>query len=169
MLSLSCTGKRCTTIRSSKPNRGNIRCQTEQSLTQSGRYNAMASPSDTCPADGQALEFMFLSFCCFFFFIFQLVEYLKMKPDGLVTVLGEACINGKTVESTTHFHRNSLQMSDFSACGLTKKNLWLKTHFCSTFCCRAPESSTASEYYSLFCELLKSEGLGGFFFLPEIY
>lgn len=27
--------------------------------------------------------------------IWQLVEYLKMKPDGLVTVLGEACVNGK--------------------------------------------------------------------------
>uniref|UniRef100_A0A4W6CTA2 Tyrosine-protein kinase n=1 Tax=Lates calcarifer TaxID=8187 RepID=A0A4W6CTA2_LATCA len=27
--------------------------------------------------------------------IWQLVEYLKMKPDGLVTVLGEACLNGK--------------------------------------------------------------------------
>lgn len=52
-----------------------------------------------------------------------------MKPDGLVTVLGEACINGKTVESTSHFHRNSLQMSDCFACGLEKKNLWLKTHF----------------------------------------
>ncbi|XP_027884685.1 tyrosine-protein kinase ZAP-70 [Xiphophorus couchianus] len=30
--------------------------------------------------------------------LWQLVEYLKMKPDGLVTVLGEACVNGKTVE-----------------------------------------------------------------------
>ncbi|XP_019953911.1 tyrosine-protein kinase ZAP-70 [Paralichthys olivaceus] len=27
--------------------------------------------------------------------IWQLVEYLKMKPDGLVTVLVEACLNGK--------------------------------------------------------------------------
>ncbi|XP_062252142.1 tyrosine-protein kinase ZAP-70 [Platichthys flesus] len=27
--------------------------------------------------------------------IWQLVEYLKMKPDGLVTVLGESCMNGK--------------------------------------------------------------------------
>ncbi|CAJ1060941.1 tyrosine-protein kinase ZAP-70 [Xyrichtys novacula] len=27
--------------------------------------------------------------------IWQLVEYLKMKADGLVTVLGEACLNGK--------------------------------------------------------------------------
>uniref|UniRef100_A0A3B5B0Y0 Tyrosine-protein kinase n=1 Tax=Stegastes partitus TaxID=144197 RepID=A0A3B5B0Y0_9TELE len=32
--------------------------------------------------------------------IWQLVEYLKMKPDGLVTVLGEACIYGKPPEST---------------------------------------------------------------------
>ncbi|XP_037553918.1 tyrosine-protein kinase ZAP-70 [Nematolebias whitei] len=32
--------------------------------------------------------------------IWQLVEYLKMKPDGLVTVLSEACINGKTTEKT---------------------------------------------------------------------
>uniref|UniRef100_A0A674MH83 Tyrosine-protein kinase n=1 Tax=Takifugu rubripes TaxID=31033 RepID=A0A674MH83_TAKRU len=32
--------------------------------------------------------------------IWQLVEYQKMKPDGLVTVLGEACTNGKAVEST---------------------------------------------------------------------
>lgn len=30
--------------------------------------------------------------------IWQLVEYLKLKPDGLVTCLGEACSNGKTVE-----------------------------------------------------------------------
>lgn len=30
--------------------------------------------------------------------IWQLVEYLKMKPDGLVTVLGEACVNGKAEE-----------------------------------------------------------------------
>ncbi|XP_038138282.1 tyrosine-protein kinase ZAP-70 [Cyprinodon tularosa] len=30
--------------------------------------------------------------------IWQLVEYLKMKPDGLVTVLGEACLNGKNAE-----------------------------------------------------------------------
>lgn len=27
---------------------------------------------------------------------FQLVEYLKMKADGLVTILGEACVNGST-------------------------------------------------------------------------
>ncbi|CAG00734.1 unnamed protein product, partial [Tetraodon nigroviridis] len=32
--------------------------------------------------------------------IWQLVEYLKMKPDGLVTVLGEVCINGRAAEST---------------------------------------------------------------------
>lgn len=32
--------------------------------------------------------------------IWQLVEYLKMKADGLVTVLGEACVNGKVVEKT---------------------------------------------------------------------
>lgn len=25
-----------------------------------------------------------------------------MKPDGLVTVLGEACVNGKAAESTEH-------------------------------------------------------------------
>ncbi|KAK2835283.1 hypothetical protein Q5P01_015767 [Channa striata] len=30
--------------------------------------------------------------------IWQLVEYLKMKPDGLVIALGEACVNGKAVE-----------------------------------------------------------------------
>ncbi|KAM9384738.1 tyrosine-protein kinase ZAP-70 isoform 1-T2 [Pholidichthys leucotaenia] len=30
--------------------------------------------------------------------IWQLVEYLKMKSDGLVTVLGEACTNGKAPE-----------------------------------------------------------------------
>ncbi|XP_072245269.1 tyrosine-protein kinase ZAP-70 isoform X2 [Leuresthes tenuis] len=34
--------------------------------------------------------------------IWQLVEYLRMKPDGLVTVLGEACVNGKSVERTDH-------------------------------------------------------------------
>lgn len=34
----------------------------------------------------------------------QLVEYLKMKPDGLVTVLGEACINSKAAESTEHLY-----------------------------------------------------------------
>ncbi|XP_045905099.1 tyrosine-protein kinase ZAP-70 isoform X3 [Micropterus dolomieu] len=32
--------------------------------------------------------------------IWQLVEYLKMKPDGLVTVLREACVNGKAAEKT---------------------------------------------------------------------
>ncbi|XP_070817117.1 tyrosine-protein kinase ZAP-70 [Chaetodon trifascialis] len=32
--------------------------------------------------------------------IWQLVEYLKMKPDGLVTVLGEACVHGKAAEKT---------------------------------------------------------------------
>ncbi|AWP10708.1 Tyrosine-protein kinase [Scophthalmus maximus] len=32
--------------------------------------------------------------------IWQLVEYLKMKPDGLVTVLGEACLNGKAAGKT---------------------------------------------------------------------
>ncbi|XP_070764692.1 tyrosine-protein kinase ZAP-70 isoform X1 [Enoplosus armatus] len=32
--------------------------------------------------------------------IWQLVEYLKMKPDGLVTVLREACVNGKAVDKT---------------------------------------------------------------------
>ncbi|XP_074524312.1 tyrosine-protein kinase ZAP-70 [Halichoeres trimaculatus] len=30
--------------------------------------------------------------------IWQLVEYLRMKADGLVTVLGEACLNGKPDE-----------------------------------------------------------------------
>ncbi|CAB1455625.1 unnamed protein product [Pleuronectes platessa] len=30
--------------------------------------------------------------------IWQLVEYLKMKPDGLVTVLGESCMNGKAAK-----------------------------------------------------------------------
>ncbi|XP_031715616.1 tyrosine-protein kinase ZAP-70 [Anarrhichthys ocellatus] len=30
----------------------------------------------------------------------QLVQYLKMKADGLVTVLGEACVNGKNAEKT---------------------------------------------------------------------
>lgn len=33
-----------------------------------------------------------------------------MKPDGLVTVLREACTNGKVVESTIPFHFNSLQI-----------------------------------------------------------
>ncbi|KAL6108217.1 zap70 [Pungitius sinensis] len=28
--------------------------------------------------------------------VWQLVEYLKMKADGLVTILGEACVTGKT-------------------------------------------------------------------------
>ncbi|KAM9762121.1 tyrosine-protein kinase ZAP-70 isoform 1-T2 [Menidia menidia] len=32
--------------------------------------------------------------------IWQLVEYLRMKPDGLVTILGEACVNGKPAEQT---------------------------------------------------------------------
>ncbi|XP_068445900.1 tyrosine-protein kinase ZAP-70 isoform X6 [Clinocottus analis] len=32
--------------------------------------------------------------------IWQLVEYLKMKPDGLVTNLGEACVNGKAAAKT---------------------------------------------------------------------
>ncbi|KAG7230577.1 hypothetical protein INR49_025294 [Caranx melampygus] len=32
--------------------------------------------------------------------IWQLVEYLKMKPDGLVTVLGEACLNSKAAGKT---------------------------------------------------------------------
>nr|XP_046247686.1 tyrosine-protein kinase ZAP-70 [Scatophagus argus]XP_046247688.1 tyrosine-protein kinase ZAP-70 [Scatophagus argus]XP_046247689.1 tyrosine-protein kinase ZAP-70 [Scatophagus argus] len=32
--------------------------------------------------------------------IWQLVEYLKMKPDGLVAVLGEACVHGKAAEKT---------------------------------------------------------------------
>lgn len=32
--------------------------------------------------------------------IWQLVEYLKMKPDGLVTVLGEGCINVTSSEKT---------------------------------------------------------------------
>ncbi|XP_071342355.1 tyrosine-protein kinase ZAP-70 isoform X1 [Trachinotus anak] len=34
--------------------------------------------------------------------VWQLVEYLKMKPDGLVTVLGEACLNSKAAGSTEH-------------------------------------------------------------------
>ncbi|KAM7012281.1 tyrosine-protein kinase ZAP-70 isoform 2-T2 [Tautogolabrus adspersus] len=33
--------------------------------------------------------------------IWQLVEYLKMKSDGLVTVLGEACANGKAAAEKT--------------------------------------------------------------------
>ncbi|XP_020512498.2 tyrosine-protein kinase ZAP-70 isoform X1 [Labrus bergylta] len=33
--------------------------------------------------------------------IWQLVEYLKMKSDGLVTVLGEACVNGKAAAEKT--------------------------------------------------------------------
>ncbi len=37
LLSPWCTGKQCTTIRSSKTNQGNIPCRREQSLTQSGR------------------------------------------------------------------------------------------------------------------------------------
>ncbi|XP_075944399.1 tyrosine-protein kinase ZAP-70 [Anarhichas minor] len=32
--------------------------------------------------------------------VWQLVQYLKMKADGLVTVLGEACVNGKNAEKT---------------------------------------------------------------------
>ncbi|XP_054458508.1 tyrosine-protein kinase ZAP-70 [Anoplopoma fimbria] len=32
--------------------------------------------------------------------IWQLVEYLKMKADGLVTHLGESCVNGKAAEKT---------------------------------------------------------------------
>ncbi|XP_056270918.1 tyrosine-protein kinase ZAP-70 isoform X2 [Pseudoliparis swirei] len=32
--------------------------------------------------------------------IWQLVEYLKMKADGLVTHLGEACVNGKAAAKT---------------------------------------------------------------------
>ncbi|XP_029939683.1 tyrosine-protein kinase ZAP-70 isoform X2 [Salarias fasciatus] len=32
--------------------------------------------------------------------IWQLVEYLKMKPDGLVTVLGEACVDIRATEKT---------------------------------------------------------------------
>lgn len=37
LLSLWCTGKQCTIIKSSKTNQGNTPCQREQSLTQSGR------------------------------------------------------------------------------------------------------------------------------------
>uniref|UniRef100_UPI0037E84DB1 tyrosine-protein kinase ZAP-70 n=1 Tax=Semicossyphus pulcher TaxID=241346 RepID=UPI0037E84DB1 len=33
--------------------------------------------------------------------IWQLVEYQKMKPDGLVTVLGESCLNGKAAAEKT--------------------------------------------------------------------
>nr|WDE73760.1 70 kDa zeta-chain associated protein [Trachinotus ovatus] len=33
--------------------------------------------------------------------VWQLVEYLKMKPDGLVTVLGEACLNSKAAGTET--------------------------------------------------------------------
>lgn len=39
-----------------------------------------------------------------------------MKPDGLVTVLGEACVNGKAEESTEHpfflffNHNNIIQL-----------------------------------------------------------
>ncbi|XP_074490933.1 tyrosine-protein kinase ZAP-70 [Sebastes fasciatus] len=32
--------------------------------------------------------------------IWQLVEYLKMKADGLVTILGESCVNGKAAGKT---------------------------------------------------------------------
>ncbi|XP_034036041.1 tyrosine-protein kinase ZAP-70 [Thalassophryne amazonica] len=32
--------------------------------------------------------------------IWQLVEYLKMKPDGLVTVLGESCVINRAAEKT---------------------------------------------------------------------
>ncbi|KAL7396773.1 hypothetical protein ABVT39_011651 [Epinephelus coioides] len=32
--------------------------------------------------------------------IWQLVEYLKMKADGLLTNLGEACVNGRATEKT---------------------------------------------------------------------
>uniref|UniRef100_A0A8D0CUA8 Tyrosine-protein kinase n=1 Tax=Sander lucioperca TaxID=283035 RepID=A0A8D0CUA8_SANLU len=36
--------------------------------------------------------------------IWQLVEYLKMKADGLVTILGEVCVNGKTAGSRSTEH-----------------------------------------------------------------
>ncbi|XP_068445899.1 tyrosine-protein kinase ZAP-70 isoform X5 [Clinocottus analis] len=39
--------------------------------------------------------------------IWQLVEYLKMKPDGLVTNLGEACVNGKAAASTEPLRRTN--------------------------------------------------------------
>uniref|UniRef100_A0A665WQ35 Tyrosine-protein kinase n=1 Tax=Echeneis naucrates TaxID=173247 RepID=A0A665WQ35_ECHNA len=35
--------------------------------------------------------------------VWQLVEYLKMKQDGLMTVLGEACLNNKAAGSMTIF------------------------------------------------------------------
>ncbi|XP_061594763.1 tyrosine-protein kinase ZAP-70 [Cololabis saira] len=37
--------------------------------------------------------------------IWQLVEYLKMKPDGLVTSLGEACVNSAAAEKTPSLPR----------------------------------------------------------------
>ncbi|XP_047442072.1 tyrosine-protein kinase ZAP-70 [Mugil cephalus] len=42
--------------------------------------------------------------------IWQLVEYLKMKPDGLVTVLTEACVNGKA-EKTPSLPSNRPKVS----------------------------------------------------------
>lgn len=47
-----------------------------------------------------------------FFFIFtQLVEYLKMKPDGLVTVLGESCVNGRPSDRTEPFSLNIITLN----------------------------------------------------------
>ncbi|KAK5869660.1 hypothetical protein PBY51_024362 [Eleginops maclovinus] len=37
--------------------------------------------------------------------IWQLVEYQKMKADGLMTILREACLNGKTAEKTPSIPR----------------------------------------------------------------
>ncbi|KAK7888873.1 hypothetical protein WMY93_024433 [Mugilogobius chulae] len=47
--------------------------------------------------------------------IWQLVEYLKLKPDGLVTCLGEACSNGRNMEKTPDLpttERDPLPMDD---------------------------------------------------------
>lgn len=69
-----------------------------------------------------------------------------MKPDGLVTVLGEACVNSKVAESTIHFSTLcKCYKLDFLVC---VQKIVSKNTFLLKLCCRAPQSSTASEFYS---------------------
>lgn len=43
------------------------------------------------------------------FLSIQLVEYLKLKPDGLMTGLREACVNPRLAESTNNYYTTIAQ------------------------------------------------------------
>ena len=90
-------GRRYTTTASTRTSQGSTPYQRETALIQCGRLVSYRLVS-LLLQNIQALHGLRKASCCRFLF-YQMVQYLKMKPAGLMTNLSEECANSAMAAS----------------------------------------------------------------------